>query len=51
MSNYTVVGYFIHPHKDCEAESQDCETYQEALLLKEEWKKLKKYKYVYIETY
>lgn len=48
---YTVIGYFRQPHKDCEAETQDCETYSEALSLKKEWKKERKYKEVYIETY
>lgn len=48
---YAVIGYFRQPHKDCEAESQDCDTYSEALALKEEWKKERKYKKVYIETY
>lgn len=48
---YTVIGYFRQAHKDCEAETQDCETYGEALKLKEEWKKERKYKEVYIETY
>ena len=31
MANYVVIGYFRRPHKDCEAETQECETYMEAL--------------------
>lgn len=51
MAKYVVIGYFRQPHKDCEAETQDCKTYREAILLKEEWKKKRKYKQVYVETY
>lgn len=51
MANYVVIGYFRQPHKDCEAETKECETYMEALKLKDEWKKERKYKEVYIETY
>lgn len=51
MKNYVVIGYFRQPHKDCGAESQECKTYMEALALKEQWKKERKYKKVYIETY
>ena len=50
MANYVVIGYFRQPHKDCEAETQECETYMEALKFKDEWKKERKYKEVYIET-
>ena len=51
MGKYVVIGYFRQPHKDCEAETKDCENYMDALKLKEEWKKERKYKKVYIETY
>lgn len=51
MANYVVIGYFRQLHKDCEGETQECETYMEALELKAEWKKEQKYKDVYIETY
>lgn len=51
MANYVVIGYFRQPHKNYEAETQECETYMEALKLKDEWKKERKYKEVYIETY
>lgn len=51
MANYVVIGNFRHPHKDCEGETQECETYMEALKVREEWKKERKYKEVYIETY
>lgn len=46
---YIVVGVFLHPHKDCEAESIYCRTYQDALVLKSAWKKERKYKDVFIE--
>lgn len=49
MENYIVIGYFRQAHKDSEAESQYCETYREALKIKEEWKKERKYKEVNIE--
>ena len=51
MAEYVVIGFFRQAHKDCEAETQTCKTYREAILLKEEWKKKRKYKQVYIETY
>lgn len=51
MKKYCVIGYFRQAHKDFEAESQFCETYREALQLKEKWIKERKYKEVYIETY
>ena len=44
-----VIGIFRQPHKDCEAESQYCETYAESLSLKIEWEKERKYKKVVIE--
>lgn len=51
MKWYCVIGIFRQAHKDSEAESQYCDTYMEALQLKEVWKKERKYKEVYIETY
>lgn len=51
MREYVVVGFFRQPHKDCEAETQTCKTYNEALLLKAEWKKQRKYKQVCIVKY
>lgn len=41
MANYVVIGYFRQPHKDCEAETQECETYMEALKLKMNGKRAK----------
>ena len=49
MDKFRVVGVFRQPHKDCEAETQDCESYAEALVLKVKWKKERKYKKVFIE--
>lgn len=45
---YIVVGTFRRAHKDCEGETKDCNTYREALKLKEEWQQNKKYKKVFI---
>ena len=51
MKNYVVIGNFRQPHKDCEGETQECETYMEALRVKREWEKERKYKEVYIDTW
>ena len=51
MSKYVVFGIFRQCHKDCEGESQDCETYMEARKVREEWKKKRKYKDVFIEPW
>lgn len=45
---YTVVGTFKRSCKDCEGETQDCKSYTEALVVKEEWKRSNKYKAVII---
>lgn len=45
---YTVVGTFRRKRKDCEGETQDCKTYTEALIVREEWKRSGKYKSVII---
>jgi len=45
---YCVVGTFKRKRKDCEGETQDCESYSEALRVKEEWKRSNKYKAVII---
>ena len=51
MKEYVVIGYFRQPHKDCEAVWRYCDSYDSALLLKEKWKKERKYKEVYIEIF
>lgn len=48
MKKYVVIGNFRQPHKDCEGESQECETYMEALQVRAEWEKEQKYKEVFI---
>ncbi len=45
---YIVVGTFRRAHKDCEGETQVCNSYAEALAVKEEFKNNKKYKKVII---
>lgn len=45
---YIVVGTFKRTHKDCEGETQECETYREAVELKKLWQQSKKYKKVCI---
>lgn len=47
-NKFDVVGTFRQAHKDCEGDTQRCNSYDEALKLKEEWKKEKKYKDVFI---
>ena len=49
MSKYVVVGNLKRARKDCDGETQNCETYEEALKVKEEWKRSNKYKEVFIE--
>ena len=46
---YKVIGDFKRPRKDHNGETQDCENYSEALRVKAEWLRSKKYKDVYIE--
>ena len=46
---YKVIGEFNRLHKDHNGETQDCESYSEALRVKAEWLRSKKYKGVYIE--
>lgn len=46
---YKVIGEFKRPRKDHNGEIQDCESYSEALRVKAEWLRSKKYKDVYIE--
>ena len=45
---YTVVGTFKRSRKDCEGETQDCESYAAAVELQGEWRKSGKYKRVCI---
>lgn len=45
---YKVIGDFKRPRKDHNGETQDCENYSEALRVKAEWLRSKKYKDVYI---
>lgn len=47
-NKYTVVGNFKQAHKDCEGETLSDLTYDEAIKIKSEWKKNKKYKEVFI---
>lgn len=46
---YLVTGVFRQKHKDCMAECQSCDSYDEAVALMYEWRKERKYKEVYIE--
>ena len=46
---YKVIGDFKRPRKDHNGETQDCESYSEALRVKAEWLRSKRYKDVYIE--
>lgn len=51
MANYVVIGIYRQPHKDCDGETQEFKTYMEALKVRDEWKKERKYKDVFIEKY
>lgn len=45
---YTVIGTFRRARRDCEGETQDCESYAAAAALRIEWRKSNKYKKVWI---
>ena len=49
MGKYIVIGNIKRARKDYDGETQNCETYEEALKVKEEWKRSNKYKEVFIE--
>lgn len=46
-NKYTVVGNFRQLHKDCEGETLSDLSYDEAIKIKSEWEKKKKYKEVF----
>ena len=45
---YIVVGLFYRSRNDCEGDSQKCETLSEAISLRLEWEKSKRYRRVWI---
>lgn len=51
MKKYVVMGEFIHPHKDCGGESLETDDYFEAQRIKEEWKKDRIHKNVFVDKW
>ena len=51
MSKYIVVGNLKRARKDHDGETQECNTYEEALKVKEEWQKSNKYREVVIDKW
>lgn len=51
MGKYIVVGNFKRARKDHDGETQECNTYEEALKVKEEWQKSNKYREVVIDKW
>ena len=51
MAEYIVIGKLKRAKANYDGETQECETYEEALKVKKEWQKSNKYKEVFIDKW